>query len=131
MIGKTGKTGKTGKSRSDRAFSRFSRFSRRCQVEKAAMKTSIQWLTPEYDSTWPNRSFAEGEFTMTPEKEQEYREEAERLAMLPATERRQIIAMHREIAAGEDVPEAERQAGLERAATLERLLRLKKKRRKS
>ena len=68
---------------------------------------------------------------MTPEKEQEYREEAERLAMLPVTEQRKIITMHREIAVGKGVPDAERQAGLERAEALERLLRLKKKRRKS
>jgi hypothetical protein len=71
------------------------------------------------------------ECTMTPEKEQEYREEAERLAILPVTEWRKIIAMHREIAAGDDVPEAERQAGLERAEALERFLRLKRKKRKS
>ena len=64
---------------------------------------------------------------MTPAKEQEYREEAERLAILPAVEQRKIIAMHREIAAGEGVPDAERQAGLERADCLERFLHLKKK----
>lgn len=40
---------------------------------------------------------------MTPEKGQEYRDEAERLAMLPVAERRKIIAMHRDIAAGEGV----------------------------
>ena len=68
---------------------------------------------------------------MTPEKKQEYREEAERLAMLPVAEQRKVIAMHREVAAGKGVPKAERQAGLERAEALERILRLKKKKRKS
>jgi hypothetical protein len=68
---------------------------------------------------------------MTPEKEQEYREEAERLAMLPVVEQRKIIAMHREIATGKGVPKAERHAGLERAAALERFLRLKKKKKES
>jgi hypothetical protein len=67
---------------------------------------------------------------MTPEKEQEYRQEAERLAMLPVADRRKIIAMHREIANGKGVPKAERQAGLERAAALERFLKPKKKKQK-
>lgn len=68
---------------------------------------------------------------MTPEKETEYREEAERLAVLPVAEQLKIIAMHREIASDKVVPKAERQAGLERAAALERFLRPKKKKRKS
>jgi hypothetical protein len=63
-------------------------------------------------------------------KEQEYRDEARRLSALPRADQREIIAMHRSIAANPKVPAKERQAGLERAQALERLLRLTKKRRK-
>jgi hypothetical protein len=58
-----------------------------------------------------------------PAREQEYREEAERLAQLPLADQRAIIAMHREIAGNPKLPKRDRQAGLERAEALERHLR--------
>jgi hypothetical protein len=61
-----------------------------------------------------------------PDKEQEYREEANRLAQLPRADQREIIALHRSIASNPKVPKAERQAGLERAEALERFLGLQK-----
>jgi hypothetical protein len=64
-----------------------------------------------------------------PTKEQEYREEAERLAQLPVAGQREIIALHRSVASNPKVPEHERQAGLERADALERFLKLTKKKR--
>jgi hypothetical protein len=65
-----------------------------------------------------------------PVKEQEYRQEAERLARLPVEEQREIIALHRSIAGNPKVPKREREAGRERADALERLLGLAKKRRR-
>ena len=65
-------------------------------------------------------------------KEQEYREEAERLAQLPVEDQREIIALHRSVAGNPKVPKREREAGKARADALERLLKLgKKKGRKS
>ena len=67
-----------------------------------------------------------------PAKEQAYREEAERLALLPVEDQREIIALHRSLARNSKVPKREREAGKERADALERLLGLaKKKRRKA
>jgi hypothetical protein len=63
------------------------------------------------------------------EKEREYREEAEQLKLLPRDTQRQIVAMYRDVAAGKGIPTKERKAGLARAAALERLLKLVKKRR--
>jgi hypothetical protein len=60
---------------------------------------------------------------MIPEKEQKYREEAERLAMLPREDQRQLIGQHRAIAADASVPEADRQESQERADALDRHLR--------
>jgi hypothetical protein len=60
---------------------------------------------------------------MTPEQEQEYREEAERLATLPRDDQRQLIAQHRAIAADKSVPKADRKEAKERADALERHLR--------
>jgi hypothetical protein len=60
---------------------------------------------------------------MTPDQEQEYREEAERLAHLPEADQHEIIAMHRDIASNPKLPKDARQAGLERADALERHLR--------
>jgi hypothetical protein len=60
----------------------------------------------------------------------EDRAEAARLKLLPKAEQRQIVAMYRDVAAGKGVPADERKAGLERAAALERLLKLVKKKRK-
>ena len=62
-------------------------------------------------------------------KEQECREEAERLARLPVEDQRDIVALHRSVAANPKTPKKEREAGLERAAALERLLGLAKKKR--
>jgi hypothetical protein len=59
-----------------------------------------------------------------PSKDQEYREEAARLALLAVADQREIVAMHRAIATNPKVPKREREAGLERAAALERLLGL-------
>jgi hypothetical protein len=68
---------------------------------------------------------------MTPEKEQEYREEAERLAQLTRDDQKSIIALHRSIASNPKVPKAERQAGRERADALERYLNRLARRKKS
>jgi len=66
----------------------------------------------------------------SPASEAEHREEAERLALLPREDQREIIALHRSIASNPKVPKREREAGRERAAALERLLGLAKKGRK-
>jgi len=63
------------------------------------------------------------------DKEQEYREEAERLAPLPREDQREIIALHRAVAGNPKVPKREREAGKQRADALERLLGLANKRR--
>lgn len=69
---------------------------------------------------------------MTPEQEQEYREEAERLAELPREDQRRLIAQHRAIAADASVPKSDREQARERADALERhLKRLASKKRKS
>ena len=60
---------------------------------------------------------------MTPEKEKEYREEAERLAELLRDDQRQLIAQHRAIAADKSVPMPDRKEAKERADALERHLR--------
>jgi hypothetical protein len=60
---------------------------------------------------------------MTPEKEQEYREEAERLALIPPDDARKLIAQHRTIAADKSVPKSDRTEGKERADALEKHLR--------
>jgi hypothetical protein len=62
-------------------------------------------------------------------KEQEYREEAERLALLPVADQREVIALHRSVASNPKVPKREREAGQERAAALERLLGLGRRKR--
>jgi hypothetical protein len=65
-----------------------------------------------------------------PLKEQEYRAEAERLALLPKEDQREIIALHRSVADNPKVPKREREAARQRADALERLLKLGKKKRK-
>jgi hypothetical protein len=62
--------------------------------------------------------------TPDPAKEQEYREEAERLAQLPREEQRQIIALHRSVAEDAKVSKANRREARDRAEALERFLRL-------
>jgi hypothetical protein len=61
-----------------------------------------------------------------PNKASEYREEAERLALLPKTDQRAIIALHRSVAGDPKVSKANRQEARERANALERLLKLRK-----
>lgn len=60
---------------------------------------------------------------MTAEQEQEYREEAERLAALPSDDQRELIAQHRAIAADKGVPKLDRKEAKERADALEKHLR--------
>lgn len=62
---------------------------------------------------------------MDADREQEYRDEAERLKLISRDEQRQIVAFYRDVANGKGVPARERKAGLERAAALERLLKLR------
>jgi hypothetical protein len=59
-----------------------------------------------------------------PQRQQEYRDEAARLAKLPKAEQRQIIAWHKDIAADPKAKTADRQAAGDRALALERLLGL-------
>ena len=58
-----------------------------------------------------------------PAKEQEYRDEAERLALLPVADQRAIIALHRSVAADSKVPKRDRDMARERADALESHLR--------
>jgi hypothetical protein len=60
---------------------------------------------------------------MMPEQEQEYVEEAERLAVLPVAEQRQIISLHRSVADDAKVPKRDRDLARDRADALERHLR--------
>ena len=63
--------------------------------------------------------------------EQEYRDEAERLALLPRDVQRQLISQHRAIAADTAVPKRDRKEARERADALEKhLSRLGRKKRK-
>jgi hypothetical protein len=55
--------------------------------------------------------------------EDEYRAEAERLALLPAADQREVIALHRSVAANPKLGPADRQAAADRAEALERHLR--------
>ena len=61
----------------------------------------------------------------------EDRDEAERLKLLPVADQRAIIEMYRDVATGKGVSADERKAGLERADTLEHLLKLRKKKQKT
>jgi hypothetical protein len=63
-------------------------------------------------------------------EEQEYREEAERLALLPKVDQREIIALHRSVADNRNVPKPDREAARKLADALERLLKLRPKNRK-
>jgi hypothetical protein len=65
-------------------------------------------------------------------RDQEYREEAERLAELPRDIQRKLITQHRAIAADKAVPKSDRKEAKERADALEKhLRRLARKRRES
>jgi hypothetical protein len=58
-----------------------------------------------------------------PSKEQEFREEAERLAQLPVEDQKRIVAMHRIDASNPKVPKKDRGFARERADALEKHLR--------
>lgn len=62
--------------------------------------------------------------------EDQYREEAERLAALTADDQRAFIAMLRADAANRKVPKLDRDFARERADALERILKLKKRKSK-
>jgi hypothetical protein len=62
-----------------------------------------------------------------PTKEQEDRDEAERLAQLPRDVQRQIVAMHWTDAGNPKVPKRDRDIAMARAQALERLLKLRKR----
>jgi len=66
---------------------------------------------------------------LDPEREQEYRDEAARLAQLPAAEQRAVLAWQRDIAADANLSEADRRAARDRADALGRLLRRRQKKR--
>jgi hypothetical protein len=63
---------------------------------------------------------------LDPAKEQEYQEEARRLALLPREDQREVIALYRKIANNPKVPKQEREEGHRRANALKRFLRLTK-----
>jgi hypothetical protein len=66
------------------------------------------------------------------DNEQEYREEAERLALLAREDQKEIIALHRSVADNPKAPKADRRAARKRAEALERhLLRLNRAKKKS
>ena len=60
---------------------------------------------------------------MDADKEQEYREEAERLALLPVADQREAVAIIRSPADNPKLPKADRKAASERADALARHLR--------
>lgn len=60
-----------------------------------------------------------------PAKEQEYREEADRLAQLPKADQREIVALHWSVARDAKVSEANRKEARQRAKALGKLLGLK------
>ena len=64
------------------------------------------------------------------QREQEHREEADGWPSSPRDQQKAIIAMHRDIARNPKVPEAEREAGRERADALEKHLKRLARRKK-
>ena len=66
-----------------------------------------------------------------PTREQEHRHEAERLALLPVEDQREIIALHRSVADSAKVPKRDREAARKRADALERHLRRLNRRKKT
>jgi hypothetical protein len=69
--------------------------------------------------------------TPEPSPEQEYRAEAGRLALLPAEDRRAIVALHRSVADDPKVPKRDRDAARERSEALARHLRRLNRRKKN
>lgn len=67
---------------------------------------------------------------MTPEQEQECREEAERLHLLPRDDQQAFIAMLRADGKNRKVPKADRDFAHERADALERFLKQRKRKSK-
>lgn len=67
---------------------------------------------------------------MTPEQEQEFREEAERLRLLPTEDRQAFIAMLRADSENRKVPKADRDFACERADALERFMKQRKRKTK-
>ena len=63
-------------------------------------------------------------------KDQEHHEEAEQLAKLTRAEQRQIVAMHWSVAADKEVSAENRREARARAKALEKLLRLKTKKKR-
>jgi hypothetical protein len=63
---------------------------------------------------------------MTPEQEQDYREEARQLRQVGRKTQREIIALHRSVAADPKVKKGDRDAARRRADALERLLGLRR-----
>jgi hypothetical protein len=57
------------------------------------------------------------------DRDREYREEAERLALLPLSDQKQILALHRSTAENLKAPKQERRLARERVEALERHLR--------
>jgi hypothetical protein len=64
------------------------------------------------------------------EQDKEWREEAERLALLPKADQREIIALHRSVADNPKVRKADREAAAQRADALEKHLGLRPKRKR-
>jgi len=60
---------------------------------------------------------------VTKDLEQEYRQEAERLAFLPRADQLAIIALHASVAQNSKVPKKDREASRHRAKALTRHLR--------
>jgi hypothetical protein len=59
-----------------------------------------------------------------PSKDEEFRQEAARLALLPKADQRAVIALHRSVANDPRVSEANRAEARKRANALARILRL-------
>src|SRR5688572_9026632 len=86
--------------------------------ERNCSRNRLRWLRPT------------GGNLMKQGESEQYRDEADRLALLPVTDQREIIALHRSLASNPKIPKRDRDAGLKRAAALETLLGLAKRSRK-
>jgi hypothetical protein len=60
----------------------------------------------------------------------DFREEAERLALVSKNEQRAILALHRSVAANKEISKADREEARQRANALEKLLGLRPKTKK-
>jgi hypothetical protein len=68
---------------------------------------------------------------MTDEKEQEFREEAERLSALTVADQREVLAIYRECAENRKLPRREREWNRERIEALTRHLKRLNRKKKS